>query len=126
MSYRNLRSVSRPLGCKILKQPSLLCPQTRGDKPIQDCIGYITSFRDLCSKEKYLLILLFDRFRRAPTLRASTKWLASKLSCSLPTFHRVLRALEGRWLVIRRFRGKPSVYEPGPRLAHVLRRSRLK
>jgi hypothetical protein len=126
MSYRDLKSVSRPQGCKVLKQVSSRDPQTLGDKPIQDRIGYIMSVQNLCSKEKSFLVLLSTKFLHEPTYRASTKWLARKLSCSRPTLHRVLHRLEGRWIVIRRICGKQSVYGPGPRFSTVLRRSRLK
>ena len=126
MSYRNLRSLSRLQGCKVLKQVVSPDPQELGDKPIRDLVGYIMSLRGLFSKEKSFLVLLSTRFMREPTFRASTKWLARKLSCSRPTLHRVLRGLEGRWIVIRRYRGKQSVYGPAPRFASVIRRCQRK
>ena len=126
MSYRNLRSLSPPQGCKVLKQVVSPNPQALGDRPIQDLVGYIMSFHGLCSKEKSFLVLLSIRFMREPTFRASTKWLARKLSCSRPTLHKVLRRLEGRWIVIRRYRGKQSFYGPAPRFANLIRRCQLK
>jgi hypothetical protein len=126
MSYRNLRSLSRPQGCKVLKQVVSTDPQALGDKPIQDRVDYIMSLHGLCSKEKYFLVLLSTQFVRKPTFRASTTWLARKLSCSRPTLHRVLRGLEGHWIVIRRYRGKQSVYGPAPRFANVIRRCQRK
>lgn len=126
MSYRNLKKLSRPQGCKVLKQVVSPNPQALGDKPIQDLVGYIMSFHGLFSKEKSFLVLLSTRFMREPTFRASTKWLAGKLSCSRPTLHRVLRRLEGRWIVIRRYRGKQNFYGPAPRFANVIRRCQLK
>ena len=126
MSYRNLRSLSRPQGGKVLTQVGALDPHALGDKPIQDRVGYIMSFHGLCSKEKSFLVLLSTPFMREPTFRASTKWLARKLSCSRPTLHRVLRRLEGRWIVIRRYRGKQSFYGPAPRFANVIRRCQVK
>ena len=126
MSYRNLRSLSRPQGCKVLTQVVSPNPQTLGDKPIQDRVGYILSFHGLSLKEKSFLLLLSIRCMRERTFRASTKWLARKLSCSRPTLHRVLRRLEGRWIVIRRYRGKQSFYGPAPRFADVIRRCQVK
>ena len=126
MSYRNLRSLSRPQGCKVLTQVVSLDPQALGDKPVLDLVSYIMSFHGLCSKEKSFLVLLSIQFLREPTFRASTTWLARKLSCSRPTLHRVLRRLEGRWIVIRRYRGKQSVYGPAPRFANVIRRCQRK
>lgn len=126
MSYRNPRSLSRPQGCKVLKQVVSPDPQALGDKPVQDLVSYIMSFHGLFSKEKSFLVLLSIRCMREPTFRASTTWLARKLSCSRPTLHRVLRGLEGRWIVIRRYRGKQSFYGPAPRFANVIRRCQLK
>lgn len=126
MSDRNLRSLSLPQGCKVLKQVVSLDPQALGDKPVQDLISYIMSFHGLCSKGKSFLVLLSMRFIREPTFRASTTWLARKLSCSRPTLHRVLRGLEGRWIVIRRYRGKQSFYGPTPKFASVIRRCQRK
>lgn len=126
MSDRNLRSLSRPQGCQVLKQVVSLDPQALGDKPIRDLVSYITSFHGLCSKEKSFLVLLSIQIMHGPIFRASTQWLARKLSCSRPTLHRVLRRLEGRWIVIRRYRGKQSFYGPAPRFASVIRRCQRK
>src|SRR5713226_4977114 len=126
MNSQNLRSLSRNRGCKVLKQVVQFDSQPLGDKPIRDREAYMSALRGLPSKQKSLLGLLSSKFLRELTFRASTKWLAGRLSCSRPTLHRVLRALEGRWIVIRRYRGKQSVYGPAPRFANVIRRCQLK
>ncbi len=112
MGYQNLRSLSRTQGCKVLIQEASHNPQVLGEKPIQDSIDYIMSIRGLSSKEKSFLVLLSNRFMRETPFRASTKWLALKLSCSRVTLHRALQGLEGRWIVIRRSRGKQSFTDP--------------
>jgi DNA-binding MarR family transcriptional regulator len=109
-----------------MKQVNSLDPQLLGDKPIRDREAYMSSLRGLSSKQKFLLGILSSKFLHEPTFRASTKWLAGRLSCSRPTLHRVLRALEGRWIVIRRYRGKQSFYGPAPRFANVIRRCLLR
>ena len=126
MSYQNLRSLSPPRGCKVLKQVSADDPQPLGDKPIHDRIGYIMSIHGLSAREKALLALLSSQFMRVAMFRASTKWLSGKLSCSRPTFHKVLKGLEGRWLLVRRYPGNQSVYGPASRFANVIRRCQMK
>jgi hypothetical protein len=126
MNSQNLRSLNRPRGCKVLKQVGSPSPQPLVDKPIQDRVGYILSLQGLSAKEKSLMLLFLSRFLFKPTFRASTKWLARKLSCSRPTLHRVLRRLEGRWIVIWRYRGNQNVYGPAPRFANVIRRCQMR
>lgn len=125
MNLQNLRSLNRPRGCKVSRQVVGFDSQPLGDKPIQDREAYMMSLQGLSTKEKSFLLLLSSKFMRRPTFRASTKWLAQRLSCSRQTFHKVLKKLEGRWILIRRYPGNQSVYCPAPRFANVIRRCQM-
>lgn len=121
MSFPHLKAGGRPHGCKDLKQPVAGNSQGTGDNGIRHPFTYLSSFRGLSLRQKTLLWHIADAYARNALFSPRTKVLAGLLSCSRPTLHRVLRSLEGDWIVIKRTAGKRNRYEPTGKLLHALR-----
>jgi hypothetical protein len=94
------------------------------ERMIDDWIIYMMSMDGYTAKQKALLLVMGQHFRRQTMLRASSRYLRQKINSSRPTVLKILKRLEGPWLSIERCRGKLNIYRPSRKFARLLARRR--